>query len=202
MHHFQHVVQQLVELQRYQLQLRLACFDLGQFQDIVDQRQQMVAGTIDDIEVAPVVSGDLAGIGHHLRKADHRIERRPQFVAHIGQKHALGAIGCLSIAQRDRQRSGALLDQMFELVAMLQQLLLGALALGDLGIATARQTPPHGRQPHQPHLARKAAPIERAHGTFEHQFLATQAAQRIAHHRACGALLHRVHIQIDQLHAQ
>jgi hypothetical protein len=68
--------------------------DLGEIEDVVDQRQQRLAAGAHDL-------GVLALFRRHLRveqetgHADHAVERRADFVAHRRQKVALGAAGRL-----------------------------------------------------------------------------------------------------------
>ena len=69
--------------------LHLAALDLGNVQDIVDQRQQVVAGGADLLQrvrnhfrFSNMVSGDI-GI------ADDGVHRRPDIVGHIGKKIVL-----------------------------------------------------------------------------------------------------------------
>ena len=73
----------------------LAGLDLGKVEDVIDQPQQMTAGTLDFLEVGDEVL--LAAVGRVFLKdlavADDGVERGAQFVAHIGQELALGPIG-------------------------------------------------------------------------------------------------------------
>ena len=93
-------------------------FDLGHVENVVDQLQQVLAAAVD---VAGVVA--IAGfvdraeqlVLDDLGEADDGVERRPQLVAHVGEKHRLGAVGVFRL-----QLGG-------------DQVLLHALAFGDVG---------------------------------------------------------------------
>ena len=79
-----------------QIQLALARLDLGDVQNIVDQRQQMVAGEIDLLHVFTIalVAQRPEHFGrHHLREAVDRVQWRPQLVAHVGEECGLCEVG-------------------------------------------------------------------------------------------------------------
>jgi hypothetical protein len=100
-------------------EFELAGLDLRHVEDIVDDRQQMQPARMDIVDVAQIFS-----IAHrpeefaanNVGKADDRVERRAQLVAHFGEEIALRAVGEL----------GGL--------AGLGHLLLRRPALGDVGI--------------------------------------------------------------------
>ena len=73
----------------------LAGFNLREVEDVIDQAQQMTAGTFDFLEVGDKLL--LAAVGRVFLKdlavTNDRIERGAQFVTHIGQELALGPIG-------------------------------------------------------------------------------------------------------------
>jgi hypothetical protein len=71
---------------------KLACLDLGKLQNGVDGAQQMGAGHLQLVEplrllFAQAVAPDQ--MGH----PGYRIERRPNFMRHVGQESALGKAG-------------------------------------------------------------------------------------------------------------
>ena len=81
----------------------------GQVQHIVDQRQQMAAGLVDVGQPAPLLIGVDVALAQpqQLRKAQHRVQRRAQFVADArhGLRHGLrlglaGGQRPLALAQR------------------------------------------------------------------------------------------------------
>ena len=97
------------------MQHHLAGFDLRKVQHIIDQRQQMFSGRLDFSEVLNIL--DLAGVPglllQHFAISDDGVERRPQLVAHICKKCALGAI------------------RFFGRVLCIEQLFLGLLPVED-----------------------------------------------------------------------
>ena len=80
-------------VERLRVQIHLTGLDLGDVEHAIDQGQQMFAGGFDLREVA-----DEAGqrevfglLAHQFAVADDGVERRAQFVAHVGQELALRA---------------------------------------------------------------------------------------------------------------
>src|SRR5262249_3710991 len=61
-------------------------FDLGQIEDVVDQREKMAARAEDAIERLRVLPCRICILAQHLADADDSVERRAQLVAHIGEK--------------------------------------------------------------------------------------------------------------------
>ncbi len=119
-----------VEVDRIQFQL--ARFDLGKIQGVVDQFQQRMRRDLGDIAVSPLLRSR-RGRHQEVHHADDAVERRPQLVGHVGQEHALGAIGLLS-----RQKG------LFEIAGSLFDLILkGFRKSPELSIAL------HKRQPHR-----------------------------------------------------
>ncbi len=83
-----------------------AGFDLRQIENVVDQAEQIGAGAVDGarelglllVEVALLV------VGQQLRQDQQRIERRAQFVAHVGQEFGL-------VLRGQRELLGLFLDR-------------------------------------------------------------------------------------------
>ena len=80
-----------------------ARFDLRQIEDVVDEHQQIVAGAVDGLgefgllrrQVAFGVFGQLVG------KNQQAVERRAQFVRHVGQEFGFvfgGRASCLALS--------------------------------------------------------------------------------------------------------
>ncbi len=86
------------QIDRLDAQGHLAGLDLGHVQDVVDQRQQVLARA-QDIGGVALVAGvaeraeHLAG--HDLGEPVDGVQRRAQLVAHVGQELALGLVGRL-----------------------------------------------------------------------------------------------------------
>ena len=103
-------------LHRLQVERHLAGFHLGQIEDVVDQREQMLAAAEDVADEPALLIGQLAdqAVAEHLGEADDGVERRPQLVRHVGEEFGLHAAG------------------VFELDVLLLQRLLEALQLGHV----------------------------------------------------------------------
>ena len=183
-HHLEHLVEQAIQVHGPRLQLHAARFDFRQFEDVVDQGQQMMAGAVDDGQVMLFFLEHAARIGHHLRKTDHGIQGRAQFVAHVGQEDAFRAICRFGLGDGHRQGRRALLHQFFQVVAVAKQFLLAVLALGNVDDAAAHQAPPFHGQFDQPHLAGKNAAVGTPHIALHQDRLAQHgAAQMLFHHQ-------------------
>ena len=63
-------------------------FDLGQVEDVVDKAKQIGTGRVDRARELGLLLVEVAlrVVGEQLRQDQQRVERRPQFVAHIGQE--------------------------------------------------------------------------------------------------------------------
>ncbi len=110
------LVQQFAQIERLQLELHVSGLDPRQVQNVVDQLQQIVPGTVDDLGVAHLLVAEVAtGILFQLvAENQDAVERRAQLVGHVGKEFRLVAIG-------DHQ-----------LVRLLAQALLGGLAMADI----------------------------------------------------------------------
>ena len=108
-------------------ELHLAGLDLREVEDVVDDRQQVLAGPVDLLQVGRRVLGDLLGgqLLEQLAVADDGVQGRAQLVAHVGQERALDLAGL------DR-----LLVGHDEVGVDPAQLLLDPLALADLPAAS------------------------------------------------------------------
>src|SRR5437867_1158409 len=73
---------------RLAVERHLAGFDLREVEDVVDQREQMLAATEDVADEPPLLVGHLAQqpIPEHFREADDGVERRAQLVRHVGEE--------------------------------------------------------------------------------------------------------------------
>ena len=73
-------------------QFEVAGLDPGDVEYLVDQIEQMTTGPQDVVHRLGLLVGKLVHL-QELGEAEDRIERRPQLVAHPGQKLALGPTG-------------------------------------------------------------------------------------------------------------
>jgi hypothetical protein len=74
------------------LQRQLSRLDLRQIEHVVDHGQQRFAGVPDNRQELMLLRGQW-GVEQQFAHADHRVQRRADFVAHIGQETALGLVG-------------------------------------------------------------------------------------------------------------
>ncbi len=74
------------------IQDNLFRLDFRKIKNLIDQGKQRFATFQNRAKVLLVFPGDGATPGHNLRKSDNRIQRGPEFVAHIGQKGAFGPV--------------------------------------------------------------------------------------------------------------
>ena len=97
--------------ERLRRNFEIAGFHLGDIEDAVDDRQEMLAGIVDQLRVflaARGVEHHRLFMHDHLGEADDGVQRRAQFVAHGGQEPGLGGIRLLGGGAR--QFEGLLLD--------------------------------------------------------------------------------------------
>ena len=76
------------------LQSQLAGLDLGQVEDVVDDRQQVLARGVDLGQALGLLRRG-AGALQQVGQADDGVHRRADLVAHVGQEGALGPVGGL-----------------------------------------------------------------------------------------------------------
>ena len=77
-------------------QLEFAGFELGEVENVVDQVEQVAAAGVDVLGVVGVFLQAHRTehlVLDHFREADDGVQRRAQFMAHIGQELGLGAVG-------------------------------------------------------------------------------------------------------------
>ena len=68
-----------------------ARLDLGEVQDVVDQGQQLLAARLDDVRELDLLGREvpLRVVAQLLRQDQQAVERRAEFVGHVGQELAL-----------------------------------------------------------------------------------------------------------------
>ncbi len=81
-HHF---IERTAQRERNTLQDKFARFQLGEVQHVVDDCQQVVGRAFNGVQVIALSRIQLAFQGQ-AGKANHAIERRTQFVRHIGKE--------------------------------------------------------------------------------------------------------------------
>ena len=97
-------MQHLREIDLRFLQMDLAAFDSAHIQNIIDQRQQMVAGGKDLVQIVPHPFLILHIAGCQCGKSDNGVHGRADIMRHIGEECALGTVGGLRSANRLRKR--------------------------------------------------------------------------------------------------
>ena len=85
--------------------VQLAGLDLGEVEDVVDQRQQIVARRIDRVGELDLlrVQVAVAVLPQQLGEDERAVERRPQLVRHVGQELRLVGARALQVALGPRQ---------------------------------------------------------------------------------------------------
>ena len=84
------------DIEAFLAQFDLARFDAGMFEQVVDDREKMFAGFADVARIFDItLVGDLA---HRLvldegGEAENGVQRRAQFVAHIGEERRFRLVG-------------------------------------------------------------------------------------------------------------
>ena len=121
--------QQLRQVERLQRQLDAAGVQARQVENLIDQLQQRAARSQRDVEITPL-RRLLGGLEGELGQAEQAVERRAQFVAHVGQELALGVAGplglfalALRLGQGDVELLGALGHHRAQAMAVFVELL-------------------------------------------------------------------------------
>ena len=98
-----HVLDQRRQRERFEMKLHSPRLDLGEVENVVDQREQVPARAEHPIERLDVLLQRLGILPQHLGDADDGVERRAQLVAHAGEELRLVLAG-------DFELSALLLD--------------------------------------------------------------------------------------------
>ena len=98
------------------MQLRLARLELRDVEQVIDQRQQVLSVLGDDVHVLTLVAGQRAAVTfeQQLRKAEDRVQRGAQLVAHVGEELGLVLVRPVQLAIDGAQSCGLLGRQMEE----------------------------------------------------------------------------------------
>ena len=86
------------------LEVELAGLDLGEIQNLLDQRQQRFAGGLRRLGISHLL-GRQRRVEQQVGHAEHAVERRADLVADHRQEARLGAIGALGLVARGMQRA-------------------------------------------------------------------------------------------------
>ncbi len=98
-HHHDASLERVVQRERRDLELDLSRLDLRQVEDVVDEREQVVPGREDVLEILLLLLVDLAEhpFAQHLGEADDRVQRRAELVRHVGEELGLVLAGGLEL---------------------------------------------------------------------------------------------------------
>ena len=83
------VAHQAVKAKGLQVEFHLACIDLGEVQDVVEQAKQGLGGAFGLVGVVELAGGQV-GVLQQAQHAQDGVHGRAYLVAHVGQKLALG----------------------------------------------------------------------------------------------------------------
>ncbi len=91
------LLEQRAEIDGLRLEPQAPALELRQVEDVVDQGKQAVAAGHDVADILCLRFVEAAGgaLGQELGETDHRVERRHQLVAHVGEQGALGQADAL-----------------------------------------------------------------------------------------------------------
>ena len=83
--HGQGVLEQIAQVERGAVEHQLAGFDFREVENLVDDAEQVVGRLFDGVQVIELARGEFAFL-QQVGEAQNAIERRTDFVAHVGQK--------------------------------------------------------------------------------------------------------------------
>ena len=88
--------------------------DLGEIEDVVDQRQQVAACAVDRPRELDLLAAEVAGrvLAEKLRQDQQRVQRRAQLVRHVREEFRL-------VLRRERELLGLLLERRARLLDLL-----------------------------------------------------------------------------------
>ncbi len=145
---FEHAAQAIDQARHagvFRAHFKLAGFDLGNIQDVIDQVEQVIAGRIDRLGKLDLFSAEvvLRVFRQQLGQDQRAVQRRAQFVGHVGEEFGFVLAGALQLfgAVFQLHLSLVQLDVLAvhgvalvgEGLGLFGQLLVGLLKLGLLG---------------------------------------------------------------------
>src|SRR5205807_6681746 len=94
------------EAQRAKVERNRARLDLGQVEDVADEREQIRPRGIDGLRIVDLLrrEGGVGVVGEELREDQQAVERRAQLVRHVRQELRL-------VARAERELLGFLLER-------------------------------------------------------------------------------------------
>ena len=95
-----HAFDQRAQFHFVVLQGEGAGLDLGEIQDVADQREQRFARLADRLDIGALLGAQI-GFEQQPGHAEHAVHRGADLMAHRGQKAGLGAAGGFGLVARD-----------------------------------------------------------------------------------------------------
>ena len=120
------------------LELELARLDLGEVQDVVDDREQALARAGDDLGIAALPHRQIRRC-QELGHDQHAVHRRADLVAHGGEELGLRDVGGLRRLLGLAQIVGAIGDLLLERLAVLLEAMVALADLADHAVEARRQ---------------------------------------------------------------
>src|SRR5206468_12101127 len=99
------------------VQLRLPRLELRDIEQVIDQRQQVLSVLGNDVHILTLVTGQHSAVTfeEQLGKAEDRVQRGAQLVAHVGKERGLVLVRSLHLAVHGAQSRGLLGGQVEEM---------------------------------------------------------------------------------------
>ncbi|MND68543.1 hypothetical protein D3C80_599970 [compost metagenome] len=144
---------QVVHLHIDHIETHLAGFDLGHVEDVVQQAQQIVARVADNRQIF-ALGPFQPGRAQQLRRAQHPVHRRAQFMRNDPKEAGLGLVGRVRLVARRLQ----FLDQMGLMILEGANAILAQHRHGHQNEQTCR------RKRHQGHKRPEQRPADQADG--------------------------------------
>ncbi len=123
-----------MEIHFINVQRNLSGIDLGEVEDIIDQRQQVMSALTDggNIFLLFLIEWTSDLFPEALREAENRIQRRSQLMAHVGQKFILYPQGPRQVRVGAAEVDCTFLDSLYKLVPFKLKCNLHLFAFGNI----------------------------------------------------------------------
>ncbi len=198
----------MIQVERNRLQRQLAGFDARIVEHVVDYAQQGIGRGQHFFLIIALLRVE-PGFQQQFAQTDDGVHWRANFMAHARQKVGFGAIGLIRLCRGNGELVRTLLDQLFEILSILRQLLVARLqridhfvpALpepGDLIVATNAKTflqgsvSRHARHQSAQHLQRCRQPAYQVSRQPERQAERDEQDQSALDRRAQQCGLHHL----------
>ena len=98
-----------VEAEGAGIELQLAGLDLGEVKDVVEDAEQAFRRLLHRLQKTALLV-DFVRVQGQVGHAEDGVHRRPDFMAHVGQKLAFGPVGCLGLFLGVKELEAAVLQ--------------------------------------------------------------------------------------------